>query len=136
MDASGSVRAFSVLPSGNPQQDSKNSTHSLAAEAQVFAVCTCAGVSRVGIAGDLVLFQPTVASLAIPLAEFADAAKAIALIRAKLAPSILDCETSAQGIWLSTPSEKSIGAIIHTSSFYHSVMEYRRPIFTILETHL
>jgi hypothetical protein len=85
MDASGSVRAFSVLPSGNPQQDSKNLTHSHAAEAEVFAICTCAGVCCIGFTQDLVLFQPTVASLAIPLAEFADAAKAIALIKAKLA---------------------------------------------------
>jgi hypothetical protein len=78
MDASRSLslRISSAVPSEQDQY---------AAEAEVFAICTCAGVSCVGIGGDLVLFQPTVASLAIPLSEFADAAKAIALIRAKLA---------------------------------------------------
>lgn len=86
MDASGSVRAFSVVPSSNPpQQESKQSIHPRAAEAEVFAICAVAGVSCVGIAGDLVIFQPHIASLSIPLAEFADASKAIALIRAKLA---------------------------------------------------
>jgi hypothetical protein len=86
MAAFGSLsRAFSVLPSGNPPQDSKNSTHSHAAEAKVLAICACAGVCCIGITGDQVLFQPTIATLSIPLAEFADAAKAIALIRAKLA---------------------------------------------------
>jgi hypothetical protein len=85
MEASGSVRAFSVLPFGNPQQDSKNSTHSHAAEAEVLSTCVRAGVCCIGITQDVVLFQPTVTSLAIPLAEFTDPAKAIALIKAKLA---------------------------------------------------
>jgi hypothetical protein len=85
MDASGSVRAFSVLPSGNPQQDSKNSTHSYAAEAEVLAICACAGVSCIGITADRVLFQPVVTSLSIPLAEFQDHERATALIKAKLA---------------------------------------------------
>jgi hypothetical protein len=48
------------------------------AKTSVFATC-------IGITRDLVLFQPTVMSLSIPQAEFADAAKAVALIRAKLA---------------------------------------------------
>lgn len=48
-------------------------------------ICARAGVSYVGIAADRVLFQPVGTSLSIPLAEFADAAKAVALIRAKLA---------------------------------------------------
>jgi hypothetical protein len=74
--------AFPVLPS---QQESKTPTYSHAAEAEVFAICTCAGVSCIGITRDLVIFQPHIASLSIPLAAFADAAKAIALIRAKLA---------------------------------------------------
>ena len=83
MDASGSVRAFSVVPSSNPsQQESKKSIH--AAEAQVLAICARAGVSYVGIAADRVVFQPTVTSLSVPLAAFTDAAKAIALIREKL----------------------------------------------------
>lgn len=60
-------------------------------EARIFQICARAGVSCIGIqrgfgiAPDYVLFQPVVTSLAIPLAAFADAAKAIALIRAKLA---------------------------------------------------
>jgi hypothetical protein len=74
--------AFSVLPA---QQESKNTTHSHAAEAEVFAVCTRAGVCCVGITRDQVLFQPTVPSLAIALSEFADPERAIALIRTKLA---------------------------------------------------
>jgi hypothetical protein len=85
MAASGSLaRAFSVLPSSNSQQ-SKTPTYSHATEAEVFALCTCAGVSCVGITRDRVIFQPHIASLSVPLTEFADAAKAIALIRAKLA---------------------------------------------------
>lgn len=86
MEASRSVLAFSVVPSSNPsQQESKQSIHSRAAEAEVFAICAVAGVSCIGITRDLVIFQPHIASLSIPLAEFADAAKAISLIRAKLA---------------------------------------------------
>ena len=77
--------AFSVLPSSNSQQESKTPTHSHAAEAAVFAICAVAGVSCIGITRDLVIFQPHIASLSIPLAEFADAAKAVALIRKKLA---------------------------------------------------
>jgi hypothetical protein len=74
--------AFSVVPSSNSRQESKTTT-SHAAEEQVFSIC--AGVSCIGIAGDRVLFQPVVTSLSIPLAEFADPARAIALIQAKLA---------------------------------------------------
>lgn len=83
MNASGILasRISSAFPS--QQDQSKDSTR--AAEAEVFAICACAGVSCIGITHDTVLFQPTVASLSIPLAEFRDAAKAIALIRAKLA---------------------------------------------------
>jgi hypothetical protein len=82
MNASGILasRTFSAFPS--QQDQSKDSTH--AAEAEVFAICACAGVSCIGITQDVVLFQPTVTSLSIPLSEFADAAKAIALIRAKV----------------------------------------------------
>jgi hypothetical protein len=60
-------------------------------EAQVFQICARAGVSCIGIqrgfliAPDYVLFQPTVTSLAIPLAAFTDPDKAIELIKAKLA---------------------------------------------------
>ena len=86
MDASSSVRAFSVLPSSNSSpQSTKNSTHSHAAEAEVLVVCASAGVSCIGITHDTVLFQPTITTLSVPLSAFADAAKAIALIRAKLA---------------------------------------------------
>jgi hypothetical protein len=85
MDASGSVRAFSV-PSSNPsQQESKTSIHSRAAEAEVLSICACAGVCCIGITRDVVLFQPIATSLSIPLAEFRDPERAIALIRAKLA---------------------------------------------------
>ena len=60
-------------------------------EAQVLQTCARAGVccigiqSGFGIKADLVLFQPTVTTLAIPLAEFANPERAIELIRAKLA---------------------------------------------------
>jgi hypothetical protein len=62
-------------------------------EAQVFQICARAGVCCIGIqrgfgiARDFVLFQPTVTTLAVPLAEFADPDKAIAAIKAKLAQS-------------------------------------------------
>lgn len=83
MNASGILasRISSAVPA--EQDQSQNATR--AAEAAVFAICACAGVSCIGITKDAVLFQPTVASLAIPLAEFSDAAKAIAAIKAKLA---------------------------------------------------
>ncbi len=85
MDASGSLaRAFSVVPSSNSQQ-SKNPNHSYAAEAEVFAICARAGVSPIGLTSDRVLFQPVVATLSIPLSEFANPERAIALIKAKLA---------------------------------------------------
>ncbi len=60
-------------------------------EAHIFQICARAGVCCIGIqcgfgvAPDYVLFQPTVTSLAIPLAAFADPEKAIELIKAKLA---------------------------------------------------
>jgi hypothetical protein len=66
------------------QQDHKT-------EAQVLQTCARAGVccigiqSGFGIKADLVLFQPTVTTLAIPLAEFANPERAIDLIQAKLA---------------------------------------------------
>jgi hypothetical protein len=82
MDAFGSLaRAFSVSPSGSSQSQ----TNPHAAEAKVLSICACAGVCCIGITGDAVLFQPTVASLSIPLAEFTDPERAIALIRTKLA---------------------------------------------------
>lgn len=62
-------------------------------EAQVFHICAKAGVSCIGIqrgfgiAPDFVLFQPTVTTLAIPLAEFVNPERAIGLIQAKLAES-------------------------------------------------
>jgi hypothetical protein len=51
----------------------------------VLTLCAIAGVCRIGITADRVVFQPVVKSLSIPLSEFRDAAKAIALMRAKLA---------------------------------------------------
>jgi hypothetical protein len=65
-------------------------------EAHVFQICARAGVSCIGIqrgfgiAPDYVLFQPTVTTLAIPLAEFASPDKAVELIKAKLAQSGFD----------------------------------------------
>ena len=62
-------------------------------EARIFSICARAGVSVIGIqrgfgiAPDFVLFQPTVTTLAVALAEFADPAKAIELIKSKLAQS-------------------------------------------------
>jgi hypothetical protein len=62
-------------------------------EARIFSICAKAGVSCIGIqrgfgiAPDLVLFQPTVTTLAVPLAEFANPDKAIEAIKATLAPS-------------------------------------------------
>jgi hypothetical protein len=83
MEAS-SILASRISPAFPSQQDqSKDSTR--AAEAEVFAICTCAKVCCIGITQDSVLFQPVGTSLSLPLAEFADAAKAIALIRAKIA---------------------------------------------------
>ena len=82
MNASGILASrSSAVPS--EQDQSQNTTR--AVEAAVFAVCACAGVSCIGITQDVVLFQPTVTSLAIPLSAFTDAAKAIALIKTKLA---------------------------------------------------
>jgi hypothetical protein len=62
-------------------------------EAQVFQICARAGVSCIGIqrgfglARDFVLFQPTVTTLAVPLAAFANPDEAIAAIKAKVAQS-------------------------------------------------
>jgi hypothetical protein len=83
MDASRILasRISSAFPS--EQDQSKDSTRT--AEAAIYTVCAAAGVSCIGITRDLVIFQPHIASLSIPLTEFQDAAKAIALIRAKLA---------------------------------------------------
>lgn len=73
----------SVSCSRSLQQDHK-------LEAKVFSICARAGASCIGIqrgfgiAPDSVLFQPVGTTLAVPLAEFADPARAIALIKAKL----------------------------------------------------
>ncbi len=62
-------------------------------EARVFQICARAGVSCIGIqrglgiAPDFVLFQPTVTTLAVPLAAFANPDEAIAAIKAKLGQS-------------------------------------------------
>lgn len=76
----------SVSCSRSLQQD-----HEL--EAQVFQICARAGVSCIGIqrgfglARDFVLFQPTVTTLAIPLATFANPDEAIEAIKARLVQS-------------------------------------------------
>ena len=60
-------------------------------EARVLSICAKAGVSCIGIqrgfgiSPDLVLFQPVVTTLAIPLAEFASPERALEAIKAKLA---------------------------------------------------
>ena len=60
-------------------------------EAKIFSICTKARVACIGIqygfglAPDYVLFQPVVTTLAVPLAEFENPERAIALIQAKLA---------------------------------------------------
>lgn len=60
-------------------------------EAHVFHICAKAGVSCIGIqrgfgiSPDLVLFQPVVTTLAIPLPEFASPERALEAIKAKLA---------------------------------------------------
>jgi hypothetical protein len=62
-------------------------------ETQVFQICARAGVSCIGIqrgfghAPDFVLFQPTVTTLAVPLAAFTNPDEAVAAIKAKLAQS-------------------------------------------------
>jgi hypothetical protein len=62
-------------------------------EAEIFQICSragvcCIGVQRgFGIAADYVLFQPTVTTLAVPLAAFTNAEEAIDAIKAKLAQS-------------------------------------------------
>lgn len=59
-------------------------------EARILSICARAGVSCIGIqrgfgiAPDFVLFQPTVTTLAVPLATFANPGEAIAAIKAKL----------------------------------------------------
>jgi hypothetical protein len=68
-------------------------------EAEVFQICARAGVSCIGIergfglARDFVLFQPTVTTLAVPLAAFANPDEAIAAIKAKVAQSSFNGET-------------------------------------------
>jgi hypothetical protein len=75
------------------QRQFQATAHDHETEAQVFRICARAGVCCIGIqrgfglAPDFVLFQPTVTTLAMQLAEFADPAKAIQAIRAKLAES-------------------------------------------------
>jgi hypothetical protein len=71
---------FPGCSSQSPEDQSER-----AEEAKLFALCAVAGVCCIGITADRVVFQPVGTSLSIPLSAFADAAKAIALIRAKLA---------------------------------------------------
>lgn len=86
MDAGRSLaRGFSAVFPACSSTSQEDQPEHRAAEAEVFAICAVAGVSCIGIAADRVAFQPVVMSLSVPLAAFADAAKAIALIRAKLA---------------------------------------------------
>lgn len=81
-----SVKRCSTAPAGHQGSPLDRDT-----EARIFSICAKAGVSCIGIqrgfggAPDLVLFQPTVTTLAIPLAEFANPETAVELIKAKLA---------------------------------------------------
>lgn len=78
-----------ILDQGQRQFQATAQDHET--EAQVFQICARAGVCCIGIqrgfghAHDYVLFQPTVTSLAVPLAAFADPDRALAAIKAKLA---------------------------------------------------
>ena len=80
-----SITAFSSDFPACSSQSQKDQSESRAEEAKVFALCAVAGVCCIGITADRVVFQPVGTSLSIPLSAFADAAKAVALIRAKLA---------------------------------------------------
>lgn len=57
-------------------------------EAKVLQTCAKAGACCIGFTADTVLFQETSTTLAIPLAEFANADRAIELIKAKLANQV------------------------------------------------
>lgn len=57
-------------------------------EAKVFQTCAKAGACCIGFTADTVLFQEPSRTLAIPLAEFANADRAIELIKAKLADQV------------------------------------------------
>jgi hypothetical protein len=57
-------------------------------EARILRTCARAGVFCIGVATDIVLFQQPSTTLAIPLAEFANPARAIELIKAKLANQV------------------------------------------------
>ena len=80
-----SIKSCSTAPAS--QQDSQVDRDT---EARIFQICTragvcCIGIQRgVGLARDFVLFQPTVTTLAVRLAAFADPDKAVDLIKAKL----------------------------------------------------
>ena len=82
------IKSCSTAPASQQDHQVDHET-----EARIFSICARAGVSCIGfqsgfgIAPDFVLFQPTTTTLAVPLAEFADPAKAIAAIKAKLAQS-------------------------------------------------
>ena len=77
-----------VSPVSSPQSQQEREI-----ETAVAFICARAGVCLIGVqrgfgaAPDLVLFQPTVTTLAIPLATFASPDDAIAAIKAKLAQS-------------------------------------------------
>jgi hypothetical protein len=83
-----SIKTCNIAPA--TQQDNQLGRDT---EARIFSICAKAGVSCIGIqrgfgiAPDLVLFQPTVTTLAVPLAEFDNPGKAIEAIKAKLAQS-------------------------------------------------
>jgi hypothetical protein len=83
-----SIKSCSTAPAS--QQDSQVDRDT---EARIFQICARAGVCCIGIqrgfglARDFVLFQPTVTTLAVPLAAFGNPEEAIAAIKAKLAHS-------------------------------------------------
>ena len=56
-----------------------------ATEAKVLQTCAKAGAYCIGFTADMVLFQEPSTTLAIPLAEFANPERAIALIKQKIA---------------------------------------------------
>lgn len=83
--------ADQIVPSARVPFSKLQQDHDL--EAKVFRICakaqvSCIGIQRgFGIARDFVLFQPSVTTLAVPLAVFDNPDKAIECINAKLAQS-------------------------------------------------
>jgi hypothetical protein len=83
-----SIKSCSTAPASHQDSQLDHDT-----EARIFQICARAGVCCIGIqrgfghTPDYVLFQPTVTTLAVPLAAFANPDEAISAIKAKLAQS-------------------------------------------------